>query len=49
MLLPAAWTKGTVKPVESVAVTAAAVEPLRKSRRDAEDDTAGIVSAGLVG
>src|SRR5436189_5966589 len=33
--LPAAWTRGTVNPVESAAAVAAAVEPLRKSRREA--------------
>ena len=47
VLLPAAWTRGTVKPVETAvavaAPTTAAVEPLMKSRR--EPDAGDIVSA----
>ena len=52
VLLPAAWTKGTVKPVETaVAVAApnAAVEPFMKSRRDADAGAGLVGSLGLFG
>ena len=54
VLLPAAWTRGTVKPVETaVAVAApitAAVEPFRKSRReaDADDECRGLARGSSV-
>jgi len=37
---------GTARPVESVAATAA-VEPFRKSRREADGDDTGFDSVGL--
>ena len=46
VLLPAAWTRGTVKPVEALAATAA-VEPFRKSRREAGVDADADVAVGL--
>src|SRR5262245_24660404 len=46
--LPAAWTRGTARPAERVAATAAVVEPLRKSRREAHEHEAGVSSAGFV-
>ncbi len=52
VLLPAAWTRGTVKPVETAAAAAApttvAVEPLRNSRREADEDDTVVGSLGAL-
>lgn len=49
VLLPAAWTRGTVKPVEIAVALAAPIatvaEPFMKSRREAEDEALGSFSA----
>ena len=48
MLLPAAWTSGTVKPVETAVVVpiTAAVEPFMKSRRELDASDTMVGSAG---